>query len=82
MPIKIVIIPIYKNEEEAKKVLEVAKTIGRTGSLDENILLDQRDYETPGSKFNEWEKKGIPLRIELGPKDLENNTVTIAEETP
>ncbi len=78
-PVKIVIIPIYKNEEEAKKVLEVAKTIQEElRSLDENILLDQRDYETPGSKFNEWEKKGIPLRIELGPKDLENNTVTIA----
>lgn len=78
-PVKMVIIPIYKTEAEANKVLDAAKTIKEElKSIDENILLDDRDYETPGSKFNEWEKKGLPLRIELGPKDLENNSVTIA----
>ncbi len=77
-PIKIVIVPIYKNEQEAKEVLAAAQKIAaQLKTLDENVHLDDRDYETPGSKFNEWEKKGVPLRIELGPKDLEKNSATI-----
>ena len=76
--LKIVIVPIYKTEAEKTEVLAAAKVIQeKLKILDENILLDDRDYETPGSKFNEWEKKGVPLRIEFGPKDLEKNSATL-----
>jgi prolyl-tRNA synthetase len=78
-PFKAVIVPIYKNEDEQKKVLEAATSIAdqlRESGVE--VKVDSRDYETPGSKFNEWEKKGIPLRIEIGPKDLEKESVVLA----
>lgn len=77
-PIKIVIVPIYKTDEEKEKILSAANEIkAALKAVDENVKLDDRDYETPGSKFNEWEKKGVPVRIEIGPKDLEKDSVTL-----
>ena len=76
-PTQVVIVPIYKSDEERKAVLEVAEQI--EGRLKEStrVLVDDRDEKSPGFKFNEWEVKGVPVRIEIGPKDLEAKQVTI-----
>lgn len=76
-PIQIVIIPIFKNEDERKLVLEKVEEL--SASLhDFRIKVDDRTELTPGYKFNEWELRGVPLRLELGPRDIKNNTVVIA----
>ncbi len=78
-PIQVVIIPIYYKKTERKEVLRKAKEI--LSKLEENkvsAFLDDREEYTPGWKFNEWELKGVPLRIEIGPKDLEKKQVVVA----
>ncbi len=76
-PIQVVIVPIlYKGSEE--KILKICEKIKKI--LDEKNVrtnIDSRDKMTPGTKFFEWELKGIPLRIEIGPKDVTQNTVII-----
>jgi len=72
-PTQVVIIPIYQ-EDNQEKVINSAKEIEE--KLD-NVKLDDRDYRTPGWKFNEWEVKGVPLRIELGPNEVEAGEVTL-----
>lgn len=69
-PIQVVIVPIYKSDEERAKVLEGAAGIVR--ALGPSVLThtDDRDQLRPGAKYHEWERKGIPLRLELGPRDL------------
>ncbi len=75
-PIQVVIVPIYKSDEEKQAVMKAAIEIER--SLDEvRVKLDWRDEKSPGFKFAEWEVKGVPIRIELGPKDLAANQVTM-----
>lgn len=73
-PNKIVIIPV--KYEADKKVLQKANEIFKTLSSYEPILDDRLDV-TPGFKFNEWELKGIPIRIEIGPNDLKKNEVIV-----
>ncbi|MFA5072118.1 MAG: proline--tRNA ligase [Candidatus Pacearchaeota archaeon] len=74
---QIVIIPLlFKGKE--KKVLEISKKI-ETQLKKFNPILDEREELSPGRKFSEWELKGIPIRIEIGPKDLEKNSVTIVK---
>ncbi len=73
---KIVIVPIYDNKTK-KEVLEEAKEIA-DDLEDFGVILDDRDDYRPGFKFNEYEMKGIPLRIELGKRDLESNSVMVA----
>ena len=77
-PIKVVIIPIYKNEEEEKQVRKNVEKIQKE-LAEENIELeiDYRDNLSPGFKFNDWEKKGVPLRIEIGLKDIEKKQVVV-----
>ena len=73
-PIQVVIIPIYHSDEEKKNILEKSREIEHElGST--RVHLDDRDQVTPGFKFNDWEMKGVPIRIELGPKDLEQDKV-------
>ena len=70
-PIQVVIIPIYRSDEEKERILEQSRDIERsliTANI--RVHLDDRDQVTPGFKFNDWEMKGIPIRIELGPKDM------------
>jgi len=77
-PIQVVIVPIYKGEEELNKVSEQANKI--VSDLKENnisVKYDNRDTYKPGWKFAEYELKGVPLRIGIGPKDLENGTVEL-----
>ncbi len=76
-PIQIVIIPIYRADTK-EMVLEKARELTHLiQDLIDNVYikLDDRDYVSPGEKFNEWELKGVPLRIEIGPKDIENNQI-------
>jgi len=75
-PIQVVIVPIYKTDEEKKNVLAAAKKLV-TSLGDLRVKLDDRDEKSPGFKFNEWEVKGVPVRIELGPKDLEKKAVML-----
>lgn len=75
-PYQIVIVPIiYKDSK--KIVLENSMEIYKRLSKKYRVYIDLREDETPGSKFYYWEMKGIPLRIEIGPKDIKENVVTI-----
>lgn len=78
-PIQVVIIPIYYSSEDAKKITEKSTEIEKI-LLDKNIRVhvDRRNELTPGFKFHDWELRGIPLRIEIGPKDLAKKKVVIA----
>jgi prolyl-tRNA synthetase len=76
-PIQVVIIPIFRDDAEKSAVMPVVEKIRK--SLEPfRVELDDRTEVTPGFKFNEWELKGVPLRIEIGPKDVAKNVVTIA----
>ena len=78
-PIQVVIIPIYKGKEQleriALKVEEIRNSIISKGI---SVKFDHRDTHKPGWKFAEYELKGVPLRIAIGPKDLDNGTLEIA----
>ena len=78
-PFQVVIVPIYKGEEQQNEIAAVAEEI-KASLEDKNISVkfDNRDKFKPGYKFNEYELKGVPLRIAIGPKDLEKSSVEIA----
>jgi prolyl-tRNA synthetase len=78
-PIQVVIVPIYKNDEEFARVVEKAKEI-KAELIDKgfSVKLDDRDTQKPGWKFAEYELKGVPVRLAIGPRDLENNTLEVA----
>ena len=78
-PIQVVIIPIYKNAEQIETISATAKRIKK--DLEENgisVKYDDRDTNKPGWKFADYELKGVPVRIAIGPRDIENNTMEIA----
>ena len=78
-PIQVIIIPIYYSDEDKEKIQKVSKDIEeKLRDVKIRVQVDNREQLTPGFKFNDWELKGIPLRIEIGPKDLEKNQVTFA----
>lgn len=79
-PIQVVIIPILKSGSDNGAVLNMAQKI-RDDLISHNIrvFIDDEDNKTPGSKFFKWELKGVPVRIEIGPKDIENNQVVVAD---
>ncbi len=78
-PYQVVIIPIYKNSVEQKSVEEVAdKLMNELRAQDIRVKFDNRDKFKPGFKFNEYELKGVPLRIAIGPNDINQGTVEIA----
>ncbi|UZO80588.1 proline--tRNA ligase [Aquimarina sp. ERC-38] len=78
-PIQVVIVPIYKGEEQLKEISKVAQSI-----VDEltdhhiSVKFDDRDTFRPGAKFAQYELQGVPIRIAIGPKDLEKGTVELA----
>lgn len=78
-PIQVVIVPIYRNEEQLNQISDLASKIkSELNQLNVSVKYDNRDAYKPGWKFNEYELKGVPIRIAIGPKDLENNVVEIA----
>ncbi len=76
-PIHVVIVPIYRKQDERSAVLERASTIRNELSARWTVRLDDRENYTVGWKFNEWELKGVPLRIEIGPRDIEKKQVVL-----
>ncbi len=75
-PTQIIIIPIY-NSKTKKSVLKEAKKLGKKLKTKFRTKIDDRDEFSPGFKYNEWELKGVPIRIEIGPKDIKNKQVTV-----
>jgi prolyl-tRNA synthetase len=78
-PTQAVIVPIYKTDEEKTAVLEAAKDL-KAQLLKANlrVTLDEREGFSPGYKFNDWEMRGVPVRIELGPKDVAKQSAMLA----
>jgi prolyl-tRNA synthetase len=78
-PVQIVIVPIYKNDADKSTVMETCNRIFKEfKAAGIRIKVDDRDEVTPGFKFNDWEMRGVPLRIEIGPKDVEKRSVALA----
>jgi len=78
-PIQVVIIPIYYSDDEKGNVIQKANQIKDSLSkINLRVHLDDREQLTPGFKFNDWEMKGIPIRIEIGPKDIAKNLIVLA----
>ena len=79
---QVVIVPIYRTDEQRAAVVEAAERIrGELHAAGIRVHLDSRDGMKPGAKYYEWEARGTPLRIELGPRDLEAGTVVVAKRT-
>ena len=79
-PIQVVIIPIYYSDDEKGNVIQKANQIkDDLSKINLRVHLDDRDQLTPGFKFNDWEMKGIPIRIEIGPKDIAKNQLVLAK---
>jgi prolyl-tRNA synthetase len=78
-PIHVVIVPIFRNEDELSKVTvavdPIIKSLRQQGL---SVKFDNRDTHKPGFKFAEWELKGVPVRLAIGPRDLENGTIEVA----
>jgi prolyl-tRNA synthetase len=77
-PIQAVIVPIWKKEEERAAVVEQAQKLEAELRKDFRVKLDLREGLTPGFKYNDWEMRGVPVRIELGPRDLAARSVMLA----
>ncbi|MFV8364612.1 proline--tRNA ligase [Flavobacterium sp. ZT3P35] len=78
-PIQVVIVPIYKTDEQLESIsTEVNNLIATLRKLNISVKFDNRTTQKPGFKFAEWELKGVPVRIAVGPKDLENGTFEVA----
>jgi len=83
-PIEVVIVPIYRKDEERVRVLEAARRVaGQLGDWERRepnrlrVHVDARDGIKPGAKYYEWEMRGVPVRMELGPRDLDNNQAVL-----
>lgn len=78
-PIHVVIVPIFRNEDELTRItVEVDKITKSLRDQGHAVKYDNRDTQKPGFKFAEWELKGVPVRLAIGPRDLENGTVEVA----
>ena len=78
-PIQLVIIPIYKSEEDYQKIKQyIEPIISDCENKNITYYFDNRDKVSPGFKFNEWEMKGVPLRIEVGMRDIKNKEIVMA----
>ncbi|HLY62501.1 MAG TPA: proline--tRNA ligase, partial [Terriglobia bacterium] len=78
-PYQCVIVPIFKNEEERSAVLTVAKELkAQLVKANIRVILDEREGQSPGWKFNDWEMRGVPVRVELGPKDVAKQAAVVA----
>jgi len=76
-PVQVVIVPIYTKENKTKVLEKCGEILGKLEEKGFRIHLDDREKYTPGFKFHEWELKGVPLRIEIGPRDIENHKISL-----
>jgi prolyl-tRNA synthetase len=72
-PVKAVLVPIYRKDDERGRVLEAAHRIAKEAGA----KLDDREGQSPGAKFFHWERRGVPLVLELGPRDLASNNIVL-----
>lgn len=78
-PYQVVVVPIYRKDEEREVVLKAVSHLKQTLiAAGIRVHVDNRDHLTPGFKFNDWELRGVPVRIEIGPRDVANNSVALA----
>jgi prolyl-tRNA synthetase len=78
-PYQVVIVPIYKNDAERGPVLETMERLKRAlTAAGLRVRVDDREDLTPGFKFNDWELRGVPVRLEVGPKDVTNGVAALA----
>jgi prolyl-tRNA synthetase len=81
-PYQLVIVPIYRRNDDEVRSMVLKEVEHIADGLDEagvRVHVDMREGISPGRKFNEWEQKGVPLRLEIGPKDLEKTTALLAD---
>src|SRR5918911_2720939 len=83
-PYQVVIVPIFRGDDEKATVMETVRRVRAAFvAADIRVKIDEREGVTPGFKFNDWEMRGVPLRVEIGPKDVANGTVALARrDTP
>src|SRR5438445_115772 len=78
-PYQVVIVPIFKTEEEKASVVDTARKLkAQLVKANIRVTLDEREGQSPGWKFNDWEMRGVPLRVELGPKDVAKQAAILA----
>ena len=78
-PVQAVVVPIpYKNTDSAKVITKAKEVFENLKAKNIRVVLDDREEYTPGWKFNHWELKGVPVRVEIGPRDLRQQQVTLA----
>jgi prolyl-tRNA synthetase len=78
-PTQVVIVPIFRTDEEKAAVFQTAKELkARLAKANLRVALDEREGFSPGWKFNDWEMRGVPLRVELGPKDVAKQSAMLA----
>ncbi len=78
-PYQTVIVPIFKDDEEKSTVMPVARRLGKElAGVGIRVKIDEREHLRPGFKFNDWELRGVPSRIEIGPRDVAKNSVALA----
>ena len=76
-PLQVVIVPIYRDDQQKSQVMPVVQKVAEALS-GFRVKVDDREEVTPGFKFNDWEMRGVPLRLEIGPRDVEKGTVMAA----
>ncbi|MGH7502803.1 MAG: proline--tRNA ligase [Longimicrobiales bacterium] len=82
-PIQIAIIPIYRKDEERARVLEAADSVASAlRDIGVRVHVDARDTLKPGPKYYEWERKGVPMRLEIGPRDVDSGQVMAVSRLP
>jgi prolyl-tRNA synthetase len=77
-PCQVVVVPIWRDEEQRAKVLDAASRVRTALGPAVRLKVDDREEVSPGWKFNDWEMRGVPLRIEIGPRDVERGQVVLA----
>jgi prolyl-tRNA synthetase len=78
-PIQVVIVPIFRNDDERGPVLETVERLrGELAAAGIRLHVDNREGQTPGFKYNDWEMRGVPVRLEVGPKDVEKDSAALA----
>lgn len=78
-PVQVVVVPIFRSDEERSATVAKAEEVrARLTEMGVRVKVDARDHLNPGAKYYEWERKGVPLRIEVGPRDLEKGSLALA----
>ncbi|PJF43623.1 MAG: proline--tRNA ligase [Phototrophicales bacterium] len=78
-PIQVVIVPIYRNDDEKSRVMPVVERLAaELQDAGLRLHVDRRENLSPGFKYNDWEMRGVPVRLEVGPRDVDNNKAALA----